>query len=98
MSDTAKGMLFCFIVFLLWSGFCFGSGYLLCNRTATKRIEQSNNELREQQQRYEELIRLTDERLRRIKEELYGKITDNGQTITELSELVEVIRKQKLDL
>jgi parvulin-like peptidyl-prolyl isomerase len=98
MSDTLKSFLFCFIVFILWSGFCFGSGYLLCNRTATKQLERANNELREQQQRYEELIRLADERLQRVKEELYGKITDNGQTITELSGIIEQISQQRIDL
>lgn len=98
MSDTFKGFMLCFIIFILWSGFCFGSGYLLCNRTATKQLERANNELTEQQQRYEELIRLADERLQRVKEELYGKVSDNEQTITELSELVEQIGKQRIDL
>lgn len=98
MSDTLKGFLFCFIIFILWSGFCFGSGYLLCNRTATKQLERANNELTEQQQRYEELIRLADERLQRVKEELYGKISDNGQTITELSAIIKQIGKQRIDL
>lgn len=98
MSDTFKGFMLCFIVFILWSGFCFGSGYLLCNRTATKQLERANNELTEQQQRYEELIRLADERLQRVKEELYGKVSDNGQTITELSAIIEQIGKQRIDL
>lgn len=98
MSDTLKGFLFCFIIFILWSGLCFGSGYLLCNRNTTKQLERVNNELAEQQQRYEELIRLADERLQRVKEELYGKVSDNGQTITELSELVKQIKGQRIDI
>ena len=98
MSDTVKGMLFCFIVFILWSFACFGSGYLLCNRRTTKQLEKLNNELTEQQQRYEELIRLTDERLQRVKEELYGTVSDNGQTITELSAIIEQIKGQRIDL
>ena len=98
MSDTFKSFLFCFIIFILWSGFCFGSGYLLCNRNTTKQLERANNQLTEQQQRYEELIRLADERLQRVKEELYGKVSDNGQTITELSAIIEQIGKQRIDL
>lgn len=98
MSDTFKGFMLCFIIFILWSGLCFGAGYLLCNRTATKQLERANNELAEQQQRYEELIRLADERLQRVKEELYGKVSDNGQTITELSAIIEQIGKQRIDL
>ena len=96
--EAFKGIIIALFVSLLWSGLCFGSGYLLCNRNTAKRIEQSNRELTEQQQRYEELIRLADERLRNITEKLYGKISDNGQTITELSGIIEVIRKQKLDI
>ena len=98
MSETVKGFVISIVIFLLWSFACFGSGYLLCNRNTVKRIEQSNNELREQQQRYEELIRLADERLRRIKEELYGKVSDNGQTITELSGIIEVIKGQRINI
>lgn len=105
MSDTAKDMLLCFIVFILWSGFCFGSGYLLCNRNATKRIEQSNNELREQQQKYDELISLTDERIREanerirnIREELQREISNSNETSGKLSAIIEVIRQQKLDI
>ena len=96
--ENLKSFMLCFIVFILWSGLCFGAGYLLCNRTATKQLERANNELTEQQQRYEELIRLTDERLQRVKEELYGKVSDNGQAITELSKLIEQIKGQRIDL
>ena len=96
--ETFKGIIIALFVSLLWSGLCFGSGYLLCNRTATKQLERANNELTEQQQRYEELIRLADERLQRVKEELYGKVSDNGQTITELSAIIEQIGKQRIDL
>lgn len=105
MSDTAKGMLLCFIVFLLWSFGCFGSGYLLCNRNATKRIEQSNNELREQQQKYDELIRLTDERIREanerissIREELQREISNSNETSGKLSAIIEVIKQQRIDI
>ena len=98
MSDTVKSFLFCFIIFILWSGLCFGSGYLLCNRTATKQLERANNELAEQQRKYDELIKSTDERIREFAENLRGKISDNGQTITELSELVKQIKGQRIDL
>lgn len=98
MSENLKGFLFCFIIFILWSFACFGSGYLLCNRNATKQLERANNELTAEQQRYEKLIRLADERLQRVKEELYGTVSNNGQTITELSAIIEQIGKQRIDL
>lgn len=98
MSEAIKGAIIGVIILFVWSFGCFGAGYLLCNRTATKQLERVNNELAEQQQRYEELIRLADERLQRVKEELYRKVSDNGQTITELSAIIEQIGKQRIDL
>ena len=38
------------------------------------------------------------ERLSEYRELLHRKVSDNGQTIAELSGLVEQIRKQKLDI
>lgn len=96
--EAFKGIIIALFVSFLWSGFCFGSGYLLCNRNTTKQLERANNELAEQQRKYDELIKSTDERIREFAENLRGKISDNGQTITELSELVEQIGKQRIDL
>lgn len=95
----------CFIVFILWSGLCFGSGYLLCNRTATKQLERANQQITEQQRKYDDLIRDTEERIRlanerlsNIREELSGKVADNGKAITELSAIIEQIKGQRIDL
>ena len=83
----------------------FGFGYLLSNSRATERIEQANQQLAEEQQRYdnliaetEERIRVADETIRNIREELSGKVADNGQTITELSGIIEQIKRQRIDL
>lgn len=105
MSETIKGFIIAFVVFILWSAGCFFAGYLLSNRRATNRIDEANRELAEQQQRYDELIReteerikLADERIRDIREQLSGKVSDNGQTITELSNIIEQIKRQRIDL
>ena len=98
MSDLYKGFIISIVVFLLWSAGCFFFGYILSDTRATERINRTNQQLAEQQQRYEELIRLADERLQRVKEDLYGKISDNGQTIAELSGLIEQIKGQRIDL
>ena len=105
MSDTFKGMLFCFIVFIVWSASCFFAGYILSNSRATEQLNQANRELAEQQQRYDNLIReteerikLADERIRNIREELSGKMQDNGQAIKELSGIIEQIKRQRIDL
>ena len=87
-----------FILFILWSVGCFVSGYLLCNRSAIKRIDEANRELAEQQRKYENLIRESEQRISDIREQLYGTISNNEQATEELSGLVEQIRKQKLNI
>lgn len=86
------------IVFIVWSAIMFVSGYLLSDRNATKRINEANNELAEQQRKYDELIKETDERIRDIREQLLGKILDNGKTAKELSGIIEQIKRQRIDL
>lgn len=100
-----KNIIISIIIFILWSFGMFGFGYLLSNSRAIKRINDTNTELAEQQQRYDNLIReteerikLADERIRNIREELSGKVVDNGQTITELSNIIEQIKRQRIDI
>ena len=104
MSEFQK-VIISFILLILWSIGCFVSGYLLSNSRATEQLNRANRELAEQQQRYDNLIReteerikLADERIRNIREELSGKVVDNGQTITELSNIIEQIKRQRIDI
>lgn len=96
MNEIFKSFVVTIIIFVIWSAFCFWLGYIFCDRQATKRINEANQQLAEQQQRYEELIRTSEQRIRNLKEELFGKISDNGTTVNELTKLIEQIRKQKL--
>lgn len=98
LSDTIKGFLICFCIFLLWSAGCFFCGYIFSNSRAVEQLNKANKQLAAQQQKYDELIRDTDERIRNIKEELRGQITNNGQAVAELSKLIEQIKKQRIDL
>ena len=105
MSDWLKAFIISFIVFFLWSAGCFFGGYLLSNSRATKRINDTNLELAEQQRKYDELIRDTENRIREteqrvsdIREQLSAKVSDNGKATEELSKLIEIIRKQKLTI
>lgn len=93
-----KSIIISVIILILWSCGCFFGGYLLSDRRAVERIEQANNELAEQQQKYDDLIRKSEERISNIREQLLREVSDNGKTATELSKLVEQIRKQKLDI
>lgn len=93
-----KNIVISIIIFILWSFGMFGFGYLLSNSRAIKRINDTNLELAEQQRKYDELIKSTDERIRNIRAELSQQISNNGKTTEELSGIIEQIRKQKLNI
>lgn len=97
MSEIYK-IIISFIVFILWSFGMFGFGYLLSNTRATEQLNKANRELREQQQKYDELIAETDERIRDIREQLSAKVLDNGKATTELRAIIEQIKRQRIDL
>lgn len=97
MNEIYK-ILISFILFICVCIGCFFSGYLLRNKRAIEQLNEANRKLAEQQQRYDELIKSTDERIRNIRTELSGKIFDNGEAAKELSGIIEQIRKQKLDI
>lgn len=91
---------------------CFFGGYIFCDRNAAKRIEDTNQQLAEQQRKYDELIRKTEERIKQsedrvreankrisdIRAELLGKVSDNGETTKELSRIIEQIEKQRITI
>lgn len=93
-----KNIIISIIIFILWSFGMFGFGYLLSNSRAIKRINDTNTELAEQQRKYDELIKSTDERIRNIRTELSQQISNNGKATEELSGIIEQIRKQKLNI
>ena len=93
-----KNIIISIIIFIFWSFGMFGFGYLLSNSRAIKRINDTNTELAEQQRKYDELIKSTDERIRNIRTELSKQISNNGKATEELSGIIEQIRKQKLNI
>ena len=111
MDEFEKVIISVVLLIVLCIGFFFG-GYFFCDRQATRKLEQANNELREQQLKYDELIRTSETRIREsedriraanqrvseIREQLFGQISDNGSAITELSAIVEQIKKQRISL
>lgn len=111
MNEFEKVIISIAIVVFLCAG-CFGWGYLFCNTRATKQLEQANNELAAQQRKYDEIIRAAEERIRdseeqlrqtnerlsNIRNELFGKISDNGEAARELSAIVEQIKKQRISV
>ena len=104
MSEV-KNLLIIIIIFVLCNFGCFCWGYLLSNRRAIEQLDKANQQLAEEQQRYDNLIRESKERIREaeqrvsdIRTELLGKVSDNGETTKELSTIIEEIRKQRIDI
>lgn len=111
MSEFKNLILGIFLLVILCTG-CFFAGYLFCDKRATEQLEQANSELREQQLKYDELIKSSETRIREsedrireanqrvsdIREELYGKVSSNGETTRELSAIIEQIKKQRISL
>ena len=97
MSEFQKVIISFILLILLCIG-CFCGGYILSNSRAIKRINDTNTELAEQQRKYDELIKSTDERIRNIRTELSQQISNNGKATEELSGIIEQIRKQKLNI
>ena len=97
MSEIYK-IIISFIVFILWSFGMFGFGYLLSNQRATEHLNQANRQLAEQQQKYDTLVRETEERISNIREELRAKLSNNDKATTELRAIIEQIKRQRIDL
>lgn len=104
MSEV-KNLLIIIIIFVLCNIGCFCWGYILSNRRAIEQLDKANQQLAEEQQRYDNLIRESKERIREaeqrvsdIRTELLGKVSDNGETTKELSAIIEEIRKQRIDI
>lgn len=93
-----KNIIISIIIFLLWSAGMFGFGYLLSNSRATERINRANQQLAKQQQRYETLIRESEQRISDIRKKLYGTISNNEKATTELKGIIEQIRKQRINI
>lgn len=97
MSEIYK-IIISFIVFILWSFGMFGFGYLLSNQRATEQLNKANRQLAEQQQKYDTLVRETEERISNIREELRAKLSNNDKATTELRAIIEQIKRQRIDL
>lgn len=85
-------------MFILWSFGMFGFGYLLSNQRATEQLNKANRQLADEQQKYDTLVRETEERISNIREELRAKLSVNDKATTELRAIIEQIKRQRIDL
>lgn len=97
MSEIYK-IIISFIVFILWSFGMFGFGYLLSNTRATEQLNKANRQLADEQQKYDTLVRETEERISNIREELRAKLSVNDKATTELRAIIEQIKRQRIDI
>ena len=97
MSEIYK-IIISFIVFILWSFGMFGFGYLLSNQRATEQLNKANRQLADEQQKYDTLVRETEERISNIREELRAKLSVNDKATTELRAIIEQIKRQRIDI
>lgn len=97
MSDTFKGFIMCFVVFLLWSFGCFFGGVLYQSRTNGK-IDDRDREYTEQQQQLTETIAGAETQLYENIGQLEQKIYISTRAIGNLQELLQEIRKQRIDI
>lgn len=97
MSEFQKVVISFVLLIVLCVG-CFFAGYILSNRRATEQLNEANKQLEAEQQRYDNLIRETEDRIRNIRTELLGKVSNNGETAKELTSIIEQIKRQRIDI
>ena len=97
MNDV-KNIIIIIIIFIIWSFGMFGFGYLLSNQRATEQLNKANRQLADEQQKYDCLVRETEERISNIREELRTKLSNNDKATTELRSIIEQIKRQRIDL
>ena len=97
MSEFQKTIISFVLLIVLCVG-CFFAGYILSNRRATEQLNNANRQLTEQQQKYDTLIRETEERIANIREELRAKLSVNDKATTELRSIIEQIKRQRIDI
>lgn len=97
MSEIEKIIISFVLLVILCSG-CFFAGYILSNRRATEQLNKANRQLADEQQKYDTLVRETEERISNIREELRAKLSVNDKATTELRAIIEQIKRQRIDL
>lgn len=103
--NEIKGYFTAFFIIIFWSAMCGFGGYILSNSRAIGQLNEANQQLKELQQEYDNAIatareqaELANKQLRDIGEQLSQQVQSSGRATQELSEIIEQIRKQKLNI
>lgn len=97
MSETVKGIVISFVVFMLWSIGCFFAGVLYNGRT-NGNIDNRDNEYQQEQQKLDEQIATSTTTISNLTDDIRQEIYISTRAINNLQELLEEIRKQRIDL
>lgn len=95
MSEIYK-IIISFIVFILWSAGCFFA-WVLYNGRTNGTINDRDNEYQQEQQQLDEQIAITTT-ISGITEDIRQEIYISTRAVGNLQELLEEIRKQRIDL
>lgn len=97
MSETVKGFVIAFVVFMLWSVGCFFAGILYNSRTDGK-IDDGDREYQQQQQQLDEQIAITTTTISGLGEDIRREVYISTRAVGNIQELLQEIRKQRIDL
>lgn len=97
MSEIYKGVIISFCVFLLWSFGCFFAGILYNSRT-NGNIDDRDTEYQREQQQLDEQIAITTGTVSNITNDIRQEIYISTRAVGNIQELLEEIRKQRIDL
>lgn len=97
MTDVFKGMLLCVIIFIIWSSVCFFAGVLYNSRT-NGAVDNGDTEYQREQQQLDEQIAITTGTISNITNDIRQEIYISTRAVANIQELLEEIRKQRIDL
>lgn len=92
-----KNTIISIIVFILWSIGCFVAGILYNTRT-NGNIDNGDTEYQREQQEFDEQIAVTTGTISNITGDIQQEIYISTRAVGNLQELLEEIRKQRIDI
>lgn len=97
MSETFKGIVISFVVFMLWSIGCFFGGILYNSRTNGK-VDDRDREYQQEQQQLDEQIAITTTTISGLGEDIRREVYISSRSVRNIQELLQEIRKQRIDI
>lgn len=97
MSETIKGFIIAFVVFILWSAGCFFAGVLYNSRT-NGAINDRDTQYQREQQQLDEQIATSTTTISNLTNDIRKEIYISTRAVRNIQELLEEIGKQRIDI